>query len=629
MFVIEVIPLVRGTILESLSYFSSQSYEIGSFVAIPIRGKTGTGLVINQKPVSSTKTALKAATFSLRKLPIQKDVSVLPPQLLNTVTELQSNYPATKGSILHSLLPPDVRNGTYPYPKTGATLSAEDPTPTLIIAPKDERFINYHSIVRSAFAHRGSVMLVVPHTEHLQQAIARLSTGIADRIISFHSHQTKKEREAAYAAFSNMSHTVLIITTPSFAYLDREDITHYIIEDAGSASYLRHERPYLDDRLVLIMLARQSGRACYIGDVVLPTEYEHYRREDIYQSYAEPQKRLTLTAPLSIVVQKDGPKGEVPFQLFSPELKARITTTLERRRTVFLYAARRGLAPVVACIDCGHIFRCPDSGSPYSLLRTVNKTGNEERWFISGTSGKRVRAADTCTMCGSWRLRERGIGIQHIHDECRKLFPDTPITIFDHTTATTYKKALMLKKTISNQKGAILIGTQMVMPFLPDPIDLAAIVSLDAVRAIPTWRADEQLFRLLISLREQTDTEVIVQTRNEPDDLLIYASKGALERFYDDEISLRQMMQYPPFATFILCSWQGNPTAVKQAEQDLRQRLTGTKLTGEYYNNPHSTNTKVIRHCLFRLPNKDQDLINRLRTLPPYFTITVNPDRIV
>jgi hypothetical protein len=68
MYVIEVIPLVRGVQIESLTYFSSTGYSRGTIVEIPVRGKTVAGVVIEVSPVSSAKTALKAATFSLRKL---------------------------------------------------------------------------------------------------------------------------------------------------------------------------------------------------------------------------------------------------------------------------------------------------------------------------------------------------------------------------------------------------------------------------------------------------------------------------------------------------------------------------------------------------------------------------------
>lgn len=629
MFVIDIIPLLRGTTLESLSYFSPTAYSTGTIVQVPIRGKTVSGIIMESKPVSSTKTALKAATFSLRKLPVQDNPTILPHHLTTTADILMTKYPSTKGAILFALLPPDVRSGNRHYPPTGPSLSEEDNTPHLLTALKKERFIEYKSIIRSAFAHRGSVLFVVPHTQAVMHAQEVLGTGIKDRVICFHGQQTKKQRDDAYTHFQDLHHTTLIITTANFAYLDREDITHIIIEEAGNPFYQMRERPYLDHRLALQTLASQAKRHLIFGDSVLPAEYEHVRREDTFATIGEQPKRHTFSIPLTIVSQIDKPDGETPFALFSPELIDRIKTTLERRRTVFLYSARRGLAPVVACADCGHIFRCPDSGTPYSLLRTHDSFGNEARWFISSTSGKRVRAEDTCNACGSWRLRERGVGIQHIHDECRKLFPLAPIITIDHTTADTHKKAVALQKKIDGLKDAIVLGTAMALPYLPRTIDLCAIVSLDAVRAIPTWRADEYLFRLLTTLREHAATEVIVQTRSETDDVLLHASRGAVERFYDDEISLRQMLNYPPFSTFIFCTWQGNPESIAHAETLLKERLAHAKCKGEFYTNPHSVGQKIIRHCLIRLTIPHPTLIDTLRTLPPYISITLNPDRIV
>ena len=54
---------------------------------------------------------------------------------------------------------------------------------------------------------------------------------------------------------------------------------------------------------------------------------------------------------------------------------------------------------------------------------------------------------------------------------------------------------------------------------------------LDAARSNPTWRADENIFRLLLELREMSNQEVIVQTRTEPDSVLDCAKHGSLEVF--------------------------------------------------------------------------------------------------
>ena len=630
MYVIQVIPLIRGTQLESLTYFSSVSYEPGTFLEVPIRGKKQLAMTTSAEPVSHTKTALKAATFSLRKLPIQKNVTAVPQALYKTAELLTKLYPASLGSILFTLIPPEVRSGARAFISTKNIVASEETTPQVFMARLDDRFLTYQSHVRSTFARRGSVLFVVPTTTDISHAVKELGHGIEDRIIVLKTTDTKKKQEDALAALKDMSFPKLIITTPSHAYIEREDILSIIIEQSASAHYVDRRRPYLDHRESLILLAKEAGRSLILGDTVVRTEDEAKRRTDQYLTYGEELKRMVFPAPLTVIKQNDKPSAEIPFQLFATSLITAVTRTLEGNGHVFLYSARRGLAPVVACIDCGYIFRCPDSRTPYSLVRT-QKNGVEERWFVSSTSGRRVRAADTCDNCGSWRLKERGIGIQQVYDEWKEKVPGTDITIIDHTIAPTSAKAKKIISEFYAKKSGILIGTQIALPYLNRGVDMSAIISLDAARSTPTWRADESLFRLLMKLRECTAKEVLVQTRSEPDPLVSYASRGASERFFDDEIALREQLKYPPFARFILLTWSGTQAIVAEAEKVVRMIMDTTHM--QYYSNPHSTPTETQRHGFIRVDATDtalyEELIDKARRLPPYIKIEINPERIV
>lgn len=630
MFVIQVTPLIRGTQLESLSYFSSIDYPIGSFLEVPIRGKKQRAIVTEIRPVSSTKTALKAATFSLRKLPQQPDPVVLPNTIRETAAKLTSIYPTSAGAMLFQLLPPDIRNGSRPYPRSDTVPHEEETLPQLLTARIDERYLTYQGFIRSTFAHKGSIMIVVPSATDVDYAAKELKHGIADRLIVFSPNQTKRQRDASYQRLQDTTTSKLIITTPSFAYLERSDLIAIVIENAASNHYVNRQKPYLDHRTALITYAKVSGRSILLGDTVPRTEDEVARREERFLTYGEEVKRIAFTAPLSIINQKDKPKPDLPFKLFSNELVTSVERALEARGRVFFYAARRGLAPVVACIDCGLIFRCPDSNTPYSLIRTT-KNGQEQRWFVSSTSGKRVRAADVCDNCGSWRLRERGIGIQSVYDEWKLLMPDADITLMDSTTITTPKQAIKVADEFFSKRTGILIGTQIALPFIGRGVDVSAIISLDATRTIPTWRADESLFRLLLKLRECTTKEVLVQTRTESDNLLIHATRGAIERFYDDEIALRRMLQYPPYSTFILLTWLGNNKTSHELEETISSSLAEFQI--QCYNNPNSTADKIERHGLIRVPADDtvtrEKLLPKLRALPPYVKVEINPERIV
>lgn len=631
MHVIVVTPLIRGTQLESLSYFSSMPYEIGSFVQVPIRGKTQSAIVTAVKPAAASKTALKAATFSLRKLPQQPDSRALPAGLRETARRLSEIYPAAMGSILYQLLPPDVRNGNRPYPLCESSEQSEETTPQVITAKTDERFLSYQSHIRSQFAKQKSVVVVVPTGAYVADAVRNLSNGIKGRVISLSPMMTKAARDKAYTAIEDTTSAKLIITTPAYAYIERADCGSIIIEHSGSTHYVARTRPYLDHREALKVFAAACGRQLLLGDVVPSTEDEYKRREDSYLTYDEPTKRLVFQAPLSIIFQQDKAKPDVPFQLFSDELGRSVERALEGRGRVFLFAARRGLAPVVACIDCSHIFRCPDSGTPYSLMRTYDSNQEEQRWFVSSTSGRKVTAADTCPKCGSWRLRERGIGLQQVADEWRAQFPNTDLTVIDQTVAKTQKEVHKQTEAFFKKQSGVLIGTQVVLPYLQHGVAVSAIVSLDAARSIPTWRADESLFRLLLTLRENTSQEVLVQTRTEVDNLLTYATRGAIERFYDDELDLRRMVQYPPIVTFILLTWAGSVQTTNATEELVTNTLKETQI--QCYNHPHSTQSKVMRHGLIRVNPEDKqayaDTLDRLRSLPPYIKIEINPERIV
>lgn len=629
MFVIEVIPLKRGVQIDTLSYYSSAIYERGTILKVPVRNQEILGVVVDTKEVSTTKTAIKAATFSLKKLPLQENVQKLSPAYIKTAEELALYYATSVGAVLYNLLPPDIRSGDIPLPHTHHIAGTHPFVPEVLTASTKERHLSYRSLVRETFAHSGSVLCVVPSSAEAEELYEYLSNGITDRTIMLTSTMTKKQLREAYALLDDFSKPKLIITTPSHAVLERHDITLLIIERARSPYYKELVRPYLDYRDVLTVHAKYAGRRTIFADLLPRSEEEYKRRNEIYQTHGEHPKRLEFGAKLHLLNTNEKTDGATPFKLFSPKVVETIKDVLKKRGHIFLFAARRGLAPVVACLDCGFIFRSPESGAPYSLLRT-KKNGVEERWFVCSVSGHRERAHEVCTACGSWRLRERGIGIQYVYDELGKLLPKTPIMLFDHTTASTHKKALFLKEKFYGTKGAIMIGTSMAVPYLTNPIDISVIVNVDALYATPTWRLQEENFALMLRLREISKDALYVQTRTKDDTLIEHAKHANIEQFYTEEIELRKTFNYPPFTTFIHLTWQGPADAVQKTEALVSATLKDYKVS--VYNAIQSPKDTVMQFGLIRMSSKDwpdKRLSLLLRSLPPTIRIVINPDRIV
>lgn len=629
MFVITVVPLKRGITVDTLSYFSTDEYRPGTIVSIPIREQVHLGLVTETNEVSAAKTALRAATFSLRKLPPQADVTVLGEAYLKTARELSRRYATPLGTVLYHLLPPEIRTGELPLPHTHhLETSPVQPVETLT-ARRDERFLAYRSLVRETFAHAGSVLFVVPSSFEAVTLRGALEQGIEDRVIMFTTAQTKTEIKKSFSALEDFSKTRLIIATPSYAVLERHDITLVVVEHARSPYYKDLTRPYLDYRDVLTIHGAHAGRKTLLSDILIRAEDEELRRREVYQTYGEAPKRIELPGKLEVVPMARKEGDQEPFRLLSETVIDAVRETRKKRGRIFLFAARRGLAPVVACMDCGYIFRSKESGAPYSLVRTV-RAGVEKRWFVSSSSGERIPAADTCASCGSWRLRERGIGIQQVYDEVHKLLPGVPIILFDHESARTYKKATFLRDTFYKTRGSVLLGTHMALPYIAEGVDLSIVVNMDALLSTPTWRLDEENLALLLTLRETTRGTVYVQTRAEKAEILNHAKYGSIENFYTEELGLRKSFSYPPFATFIHLTWQGTPEAVKKLESEI------VALFGDYkpsvYPSPTAREGAPILYCLLRIPQEswpDEKLSALLRRLPPSVRVMVNPDKIV
>ncbi|MCA9361207.1 hypothetical protein KC845_01475 [Candidatus Kaiserbacteria bacterium] len=631
MFIVSVIPLIKGSQVETLTYYSSQEYQIGSLILVPIRKKEVTALVTEIKPVSAAKTALRAATFSLRKLNVQKNCPVIPIGVIETAKKLTEFYPAKLGAILYTLLPPDIRAGARPYPnltKERADVDT-DITPAVFTGRREDRMIIYRQQIRQNFAHKNSVLFIVPTSAQVSKAKAELENGIEKRVITFASTYSKSHLAKSYKTLQEAKEAVLIVSTPSFAMIAREDVSTIIIDDSGSTFYKSKNRPYLDFRDVLKLFAKITKRSVILGDMVISTEDEVLRRNEIYSTLEEHTQRIQFGSNLIIAAKETETVPQKNFQILLPDTIDTIKRTLTLKGKVFLYAARRGLATAVLCYDCGYLFRCPDSGTPYSLMRTV-EGDVERRWFVSSTSGKKIRAADVCPRCNSWRLREQGFGIQQILDEVSKIFPQVPKITFDRTTATTHKKATALAKQFSSTKGIIMIGTHMSLPYLPKSIDVSVVTSYEAARALATWRADETLLSLLYTLQEHTLKECIVQTRSEPDDILKIARRGLIDSFYTDEIEIREALNYPPFCIFILLTIMGTQEQVTSYEAMIDSTITSQPIS--YYNSPQSHQSKIIRHGLLRISKSnwpDRKLMDELRSLPPFIKVEVNPERIV
>ena len=629
MFIIEVTPIGRGVLPESLSYFSHTSYPRGTLLQIPVRKKNIPGIVMNITEAFSMKAALRAATFSLRRLPEQKAPHYLSPAFLETAERSATYHGTTQNAALFGIIPKEMREGIIPFSALEMheeQIPTHDTKPRIFAAPFRDRTNEYVRMVRELFAARQSIVFVVPTLEYIEQFKEKLGHGIEAYTVTLFSGQSASALEKAYRIISSEKHPLLIITTPYYACIERQDIGAYVLEHERSNGYVGKVRPYLDYRYILTNYTALRGITCILADTIVRTEEIHALNTGAAIPFMDVSKRLELPGTLMVVMQE--PEKDVAFSLLSKKLKYALDQAIKQKKHVFVFCARRGIAPLVACVDCGHILRDPESGSPLALVRTTDTSGTEKRWFVSSVSGYRTPASDLCPHCGSWRLKERGIGIQQVYDELIKHYDREQILLFDHQTASTQKKADRLRTIFFERKGGILLGTALAIPYLTHHIDLSAVISMDSLRALPSWRGQEETFNILMTLREKTDGPVLVQSRTE-DEIFDYVRHGTIGDFYAQELIVREECKYPPFNVFIHFAWRTSQHETVNIKKILTNAFAENSLS--LYSAPYGEEGPM-HYGLIRVPQAswpDADIVAKLRTIPPHIRIMINPDRII
>jgi primosomal protein N' len=103
--VIEVIPIKKGVMKSSLSYFTSQDLPIGSIVKVSIRNKIVKGIVISKKDIGEIKSDIKKAKFTLKKIENVKATNFFNKEFLISVENTANYFIGNVGNTFNLIVP--------------------------------------------------------------------------------------------------------------------------------------------------------------------------------------------------------------------------------------------------------------------------------------------------------------------------------------------------------------------------------------------------------------------------------------------------------------------------------------------------------------------------------------------
>ncbi len=656
--IITVAPIARGALQGELTYFSKEPISVGMVVVAPIRKREVPAIVLECREVSEERSSIRSSDYAIRKISRSKPQRIWLPTFLKAVERTADLSAQKLGEVLLALTPKTILDAHLEGLLKDPVINDEvGKSEILAIQGNTEtRYKEYQRLVRESFARHESVFICAPTEEDVLRLTKEIGRGIEDYTYALYSSIPKKKVLLMWKNILNEEHAILIVGTTQYLSLPRH-FKAIVLDEEHSHAWKTISRPLLDLRVFVEEYAKATGSRLIIGAPILRAEtHERIKNGKIGEygriaMHARENTKTLLVDPRNEEKSVRENTGKRDMVLVTRELKELLENSLEQGENVFLLSARKGLAPVTTCGDCGALVRCPEcdvplvihrirGGAPLHKFAASNATGQKESpagetqiFVCHGCGFMRVpenNVNETCPACGGWRLQGVGIGIDRIDDEIKKLFPKTHRFILDSDRAKTRSQAKKIIDQFEKSKGGVLIATPMALPLLCSVAN-TAIISIDSLFSIPDIRMSERIFALVLALREKTRSKLLIQTRADDTAIFEQALSGDLASFTENELAIRKAFSYPPYGTIIKITLRGKRAEVAGEIERLKTFLGSYApiVPGTMAREPKN----IFRmHMILKLADGNwlnNELLAKLRALPMQFTVEVNPDNLL
>ncbi len=432
-------------------------------------------------------------------------------------------------------------------------------------------------------------LYLLPEIALTTQLISRLQEYFGENIAIYHSKYTVQERvEVWQNVLQGKLKAQLVIGARSALYLPFKNLGLVLIDEEHESSFKQFDpAPRYHARDAAIVLGNFHNANILLGSATPSVESYHNAQTGKY-GFAEINRRFgnVLMPDMELVDIKEATRKKRMKGHFSERLLMEIEETLLNGDQVILFQNRRGFAPLLECLTCGHTPQCPNC----DVSLTYHQYRNQLRCHYCG---HHTALPESCFACGSPELDTKGFGTEQIEKEVQKLFPDAKVGRMDLDTTRGKHGYEKIITAFEQQELDILVGTQMLTKGLDfRNVNLVGVMNADALLNFPDYRAHERTYQLLTQVsgragRTKKRGKVIIQTYNPYHQILKQVTTGDYEGMYTEQLYEREQYKYPPANRIVKVTFKHKNYALLNEAADwftgaLRTNFGGTVLGPEY-----------------------------------------------
>ncbi|MBQ2696533.1 MAG: primosomal protein N' [Clostridia bacterium] len=421
-----------------------------------------------------------------------------------------------------------------------------------------------------------TAIVLVPEISLTPQMINRFAGRFGKQIAVLHSRLSMGERNDEYKRIKS-GEAKVVIGVRSAIFAPIQNLGLIVVDEEHEASYKSQSVPSYHAREMAAMRAKQN-------DIPLVLASATPSIESYYKALSGKYKLLTLenranrqTMPDVSIVDMRQELANGNRSLFSGLLKDEIQKNLENGQQTILFLNRRGFSTFISCRSCGYVVKCPRC----NIALTYHKNKDYLTCHYCGYTQKNLH---TCPDCGSHYIKHFGTGTQKVEEELSELFPEAKILRMDLDTVSAKNSHQKILDRFEKEKIDILIGTQMVTKGLDfENVTLVGVLAADMSLNLDDYRANEKTFDLITQVcgragRGSYAGRAVIQSYNPENAVLQMAKYQDYNAFYEDEITLRKTLMYPPFCdllsiVFTAFNESYATNCAKKAAQWLKDRL--------------------------------------------------------